>query len=164
MNRPILATASLLLICPTPWAAEPLLSLPGAAPVYETGLLEPEQAFIPSVTVVDSSTLKVIWTIADGTYLYRDRLSVDLVDADKVAVMALELPPGKLKEDEFFGLQQVYYRQATAVVRLWRRTADALDIQVKITYQGCAEIGVCYPPVETLVPMTLPVAHTAAAP
>lgn len=162
MNRPVLVATSLLLAGPAPWAAEPLLSLPDLTPAYRQELPAPEQAFIPSLTVADPGTLEITWTIADGTYLYRDRLAVNLVDADGAAVTALELPPGKLKEDEFFGLQQVFYRQATALVRLRRDNPDPQTVQVRIGYQGCAEIGVCYPPIETLIPVTLPAATSAA--
>jgi len=126
-------------------------------------LLDPEQAFILSVTVPDPTTLVATWTIAPGYYLYRDKLQLELIDAEGVAITAVDIPPGEPKEDEFFGLQEVFYDQAVATARLRRDRPEAGDLLVQASYQGCAELGVCYPPLSERIPITLPVLAAAAA-
>ncbi|HXH03705.1 MAG TPA: protein-disulfide reductase DsbD [Candidatus Competibacteraceae bacterium] len=119
-------------------------------------LLPPEQAFAPSVSARDARTLEATWAIADGYYLYRDKIKLTLLDAGGLTVQSLELPAGEPKEDEFFGVQQVYYRAARASARLAGDWPAAGEIRVRLDYQGCAEVGVCYPPMNQILPVALP--------
>ena len=121
----------------------------------QNDLPEPDQAFILSVTAPDSQSIVAHWTIADCCYLYRDKLKLSLVDAPGITIKAVDIPAGEFEEDQFFGRQQVFRGQATVTARLQREPGGARDIMVRADYQGCAEIGVCYPPLTQTIPVTL---------
>jgi hypothetical protein len=76
-----------------------LAATPAAA--QQPKLLEPERAFAFSVQAIDESTVEARFAIANGYYLYRDKLKF-LVEPVGVAGTPA-LPPGKMKHDEFFG-------------------------------------------------------------
>ncbi|MDU4876814.1 MAG: protein-disulfide reductase DsbD, partial [Neisseria subflava] len=106
-------------------------------------LLPPEQAFVPQVNVTDQG-ISVQFKIADGYYMYQSKI-VAATNPDKVLAEP-KFSKGEEKEDEFFGKQTVYHH--TAQVDLPYKQA-APQYKLTLTYQGCAEVGVCYPPVDT---------------
>lgn len=125
--------------------------------------LPPEQVFILSTEVKDAHTLTARWDIADGYYLYRDKFAFELIDADGISIIPTELPRGKEKHDEAFGLMEVFFHEIEAVLPLERSNNKATDITLKLKYQGCAEAGFCYPPMKQQVVLSLPEA-TGPAP
>jgi thiol:disulfide interchange protein DsbD len=130
----------------------------------QDSLLEPDQAFMPSVTATAPRTLTIRWDIADGYYLYKDKLKLSLLNAGDLRIQAVDLPAGKVTEDEFFGHQEVFYRQATATAHLQGSSRAGREIEVQVAYQGCAEIGVCYPPITRILPVTLAALSAAVPP
>ncbi|MCP5426230.1 MAG: protein-disulfide reductase DsbD N-terminal domain-containing protein [Gammaproteobacteria bacterium] len=124
--------------------------------VQRDDLLPPEQVFVLSITTPDPQTVQAHWTIAEDHYLYRERLTLELLDAEGIHITALDIPHGEPKEDEFFGRQEVFHREVRLTAHLERADTQARDIQVQVGYQGCAEKrGVCYPPQRQSVPLTL---------
>ncbi len=121
----------------------------------EPELLDPEVAFRPVIESPDPRTLVVRWTIAEGYYLYRDKLGIKLPDGAGARVISVQTPPGELKEDEFFGRMEVYHYAVTATAALQRTEAGAKRVEARVSYQGCAEIGVCYPPQQSVLPVML---------
>src|SRR5258708_9193370 len=115
----------------------------------ETDCLPPDVACRVAARI-DGNVLKVRWVIADGYYLYRHKIEVKAESPDLV-VAAPALPPGVVKTDPYLGTQQVYMQQVEAVVPYSRIDAGAHPIQIKVTYQGCAEAGLCYPPITKVV-------------
>ena len=121
------ALAALLLLSGPAWPAH-------AAEEF----LQPEQAFRLEVVKSGADELRLTWSIAPGYYLYRDRMAVTAsppgtrVDA--------ELPPGIRKDDPNFGVMEVYHDAVT--MKVATAGAAALDV----TWQGCADAGLCYPP------------------
>ncbi|AJO79798.1 protein-disulfide reductase DsbD [Pseudomonas sp. MRSN 12121] len=94
------------------------------------------KAFVFTSERLASGETQLFWQIADGYYLYQQRLRFDgLADAQKPA-----LPEGEAHSDEFFGAQQVY-RQGLEL----KIPAGATG-KVKVGWQGCADAGLCYPP------------------
>lgn len=82
------------------------------------------------------------WAIADGYYLYRHAFAAKLPGADdSESELAMDIPPGKAKTDEYFGDVEVYYHNAIATV-----TLPPNEAKLSIRYQGCADAGLCYPP------------------
>ncbi|HMM53886.1 MAG TPA: protein-disulfide reductase DsbD [Candidatus Desulfobacillus sp.] len=117
------------------------LSVAGAA---AEELLEVDKAFRLSARVLDADTLEVRYDIAKGYYLYRDKFRFALEPAAAQAG-APQMPPGKVINDEFFGDVETYRGQA--VIRLPFSAPDGLEsLTLKATSQGCADLGVCYPP------------------
>jgi thiol:disulfide interchange protein DsbD len=105
-------------------------------------LLPPEQAFRLSARALDADTIEARFDVADGYYLYRDRMhfATEPVPAAKAV-----LPPGKPKHDAFFGDVETYRGEVVVRVPL-TKTAAGQKITLHADSQGCADVGVCYPP------------------
>ena len=113
-----------------------------------------ERAFAFSARGLDERTVEARFVIADGYYLYREKLKFALAPA---TLGPVALPPGKIKEDEFFGKVETYRNQL--VVRLpLGQAATGQSVTVSAESQGCADIGVCYPPQIQKVTVVLPAA------
>jgi thiol:disulfide interchange protein len=115
----------------------------------ETDFLPPDVAFRVAARI-DGSVVKVRWVIADGYYLYRQKIEVRAESPDLV-ISTPELPPGTVKTDPYLGTQQVFTQQVEAVVPYSRIDVGAHPMQIKVTYQGCAEAGLCYPPITKVI-------------
>ncbi len=123
-------------------------------------LLPPELAFLPQVVNAHHDALDVRWFIEDGYYLYRDKLSFSIEQADGLVVSNGFVSEGKEQFDEFFGNVSVLRDSADA--RLVLESADSANFanaapvngQLIINYQGCADIGVCFPPTTTTLPVS----------
>ncbi len=125
-------------------------------PAQEQRVLEADQAFQLTISALDPLTLQARWVIEPGYYLYRDKFRLELVDASGMAIISTELPPGESKDDPYFGPQQVFHGEAVMIARLQRTSDSAGAVEVKAHYQGCAEVGVCYPPLSQTVAVALP--------
>ena len=102
-------------------------------------------------------SLRLRWTIAAGTYLYRDKIAAADASGRELPV---SLPPSETKDDPNFGPTEVYHGSTEAIVP---GVALAGVRAVRITYQGCAEKGICYPPVTRVVEVPAPGLQEAAA-
>jgi thiol:disulfide interchange protein DsbD len=136
------------------------LALPPPA-IAQGGLLEPERAFAFSARGLDHRTVEAQFVIADGYYLYRDRLKFSV---EPVAIAGVpDLPAGKVKVDPFFGEVATYRGQV--VVRLpLERVAAGQSVVLTAESQGCADAGVCYPPQVQKIRLPLPAANSAPGP
>jgi thiol:disulfide interchange protein len=88
-------------------------------------------------------TLLIDWTIAEGYYLYRERFAAEASRNGKPLSLQSHFKTGKLKQDPYFGETEVYYHNT--IIRLDELPIDG-DFTLKITSQGCADAGLCYPP------------------
>jgi thiol:disulfide interchange protein DsbD len=126
-----------------------------------------DEAFKPILIPIDGNTVEVTFQITPGYYLYKDKISVKAV-SENVQLGKLELPKGKIKFDEFFGESEVYVEDVFATLPLARATPQAMDLELEVNFQGCAEGGLCYPPttriVSTLLPEATAVTDLAALP
>ena len=123
--------------------------------------LHPDEAFQLSADAHGGDAVALSWVIADGYYLYRHRMAARTEDPG-VTVGELALPEGKPKTDEFFGEIQAYYQQAEVIVPV-SRAAGTGAFSLKVTYQGCADAGLCYPPITKTVNVSLPAPGTPPA-
>lgn len=114
------------------------------AEVNPEELLPPEQAFVPTVQVSEQG-VDVRFDVAEGYYLYQGKIAAATEPAGLLA--APEVSGGTVKEDEFFGRQTVYYGSGQ-VKWAYAQSAPA-QYKLVLSYQGCADVGVCYPPVES---------------
>jgi thiol:disulfide interchange protein DsbD len=135
------------------------LILPGSAgakPWWMRGVESNEGDFLdPDVAYragsrVDGDVLRVRWVIADGYYLYRHKMDIKPESPDLV-LGEPSFPRGSIKTDPYLGTQEIFTQQVEATVPFTRMDAGAHPIQIKVTYQGCAEAGLCYPPITKVI-------------
>lgn len=118
--------------------------------------LEADQAFKLLPTVDGGNAVVARFEIADGYYLYRDKIKFTLVSGEGVTLEPPLFPVGKEKEDESFGKMVVYFNAADVKIPLTRTNTGPLDIEIKANYQGCADAGFCYPPITKTFMLQLP--------
>jgi thiol:disulfide interchange protein DsbD len=119
----------------------------GAANAANPGdLLEPEKAFRMSTRALDANTVEVSFAIAEGYYMYRERFRFAADPGSKAKLGAPQFPPGTRKKDEFFGDVETY-RKRVAIRIPVENTTPTLNLVV--TSQGCADVGVCYIPMDS---------------
>lgn len=133
-------------------ASTAALSSPAA--VNEPELLEPEKAFRISTRALDKNNIEVRFAIADGYYMYRDRFKFE-TEAGRV-LADVTLPRGTVKQDPFFGKTETYRREVRIRVPVDARDLSRGAVKLKVTSQGCADVGVCYVPLEQFVDARLP--------
>jgi thiol:disulfide interchange protein DsbD len=120
------------------------------AAVNEADLLEPEKAFRMSTRAVDDRTVEVKFDIAEGYYLYRERFKFEVEPGFGGAAVkfgAPDFPPGVRKKDEFFGEVETYRKQVVVLLPV-ERTGGGDTLKLLVTSQGCADVGVCYVPMQ----------------
>ena len=117
-------------------------------------ILDVDEAFKLSTALKDGQ-LVASWEIADGHYLYRDKISVTPTDPD-VSASPIDLDPGELKNDEFFGKLYVFHHFASARLPISLNKDGVKSATFNIKYQGCSEIsGICYPPESKTISLDL---------
>ena len=120
-----------------------LCGFAAAAFAADDDILPPEQAF-PYQLSADDGQLLLEFDVPEGYYLYRERFGFDTDAADVVLEDAI-FPKGKIYNDEFFGDMEIY-RGSFAIQIPYTATASAQEMELKLQLQGCADIGICYPP------------------
>jgi thiol:disulfide interchange protein DsbD len=134
---------------------------PAAAQLFgQPELLEPEKAFRISARALDERNVEVEFKIADGYYMYRDRFSF-ATEAGK-PLAEVEIPRGKIKEDQFFGRTETFRDLVKIRVPVSPEAAQKGAVNLKVTSQGCSDKGVCYTPLEQLVRVSLSGAQESA--
>ena len=121
------------------------LALVAAAPGWAASaddLLEPEKAFRLSARALDPTAVEVRFQIADGYYMYRDKFGF-AVAGGGATLGPPEFPKGQIKKDEFFGTVETYRKQVAIRIPV---AGNAEKLALEVTSQGCADVGVCYPP------------------
>ena len=143
-----------------------LLFATGAPAANMDNLLEPEKAFRMTARALDARTVEVSFAIADGYYMYRERFNFALDPGSTAKLGAPQFPPGARKKDEFFGEVETYRKQVA--IRLPVEGAEGI-LRLTVTSQGCADLGVCYVPMDSkatirLAAFSAPVPGTPSAP
>ncbi|MBM7061334.1 protein-disulfide reductase DsbD [Pseudomonas sp. UL073] len=108
------------------------------------------EAFRLSVVSSTPEAVKLRFVPAEGYYLYRHRFQF-AVEPNDLAGTPVQLPPGEPKHDQYFGDVEVYHGVLDVDVPL--NNPYKLPLRLKVTYQGCADKGLCYPPETELVPI-----------
>src|SRR5258708_7862550 len=117
-----------------------------------------DQGFPRTASASTEGGLQLDWRIARGNYLSREKIAVKTAAGAAVAVTT---PPGQVKDDPTFGTTEVYHDHVQADIAAADLPATG---QVVVTYQGCAERGICYPPVRKRIGLAaMTVTNGAAA-
>lgn len=130
--------------------------------LFEDELLPPDQAFQFFAEVKDAHSVHLNWQIASGYYLYREKIQLDLLNANGVKLGTYTIPRGTPKQDEAFGQVETFHDELSFDLPLIRTHLSAQTITLQAKYQGCADRGVCYPPMSKNVDLALPVAQAQA--
>ena len=150
MTNPLLRLLALVALLGAWWPAHA---------VDEADLLPVDEAFVLSASAVSRDRIELRWRIADGYYLYRHRTAVQAQGGFEAG--PLQLPKGAAYNDEFFGAVETYRDRLVAV--LPGRATGSGQVQLQVKYQGCADVGICYPPQTRQLTLTLPAAAGSPA-
>ncbi|MCE9679271.1 protein-disulfide reductase DsbD [Shewanella sp. AS1] len=142
-----LLLSSLLLLAPTVHSEGIFSSNKFSFLKDEPKLMPVDEAFVFDFKQ-QGQQIKLSWVIADGYYMYRDKLKFE---ADGASLGEIQLPSGKPHTDEYFGEQQVFYTFVEVPVAI----KQALDNStLTVTFMGCAEGKLCYPPTKRHATLT----------
>ncbi|TXI79845.1 MAG: protein-disulfide reductase DsbD [Flavobacteriales bacterium] len=125
------------------------------ATAHAEEFLDPMVAFKPTAKALDGQTAEVRFTIAKGYYLYRDKFRFK-AEPESTILGTPQYSAGKMKKDDLFGEVEVYFKEAVIRVPVERNSSGPLPLTLKVTSQGCADGGICYPPQVQTVSLTLP--------
>lgn len=125
--------------------------------------LEPDRAFVLGVEAADADTIKASWDIAERYYLYRDKITFS-AEGQGVSLGDPRIPAGELKEDPYFGKVEIMKGSFDVELPFTRGASEATEIELTVGYQGCAEDGICYPPISKTVHVALTDPVETAAP
>ena len=107
-----------------------------ASLVHAEEFLDPAVAFKPSARALDGQTIEVVFDIAKGYYLYRDKFRF-AVDSDSVTLGTPVFPKGKEHNDENFGKVEVFYKQVAIRLPVERNASGELPLKLNVTCGGC---------------------------
>ena len=175
MPRPARPTAPVLLLAlfaglalfAAPWITAQAAD---AAQITGLGLSTPKDDFVDvdvafkvSAEATVADRIEVDFVVLKGYYLYRNKMKFAVDAGQPAALGAPDLPTGETKEDEYFGKQEVYHHDVVARIPVSRSSKDAFTLPLKVTYQGCAEAGLCYAPQTKTFQVALPAANAISA-
>ncbi|OOZ41570.1 thiol:disulfide interchange protein [Solemya pervernicosa gill symbiont] len=129
----------------------------------ESEFLPVDEAFAFSVDSPGNNQLLINWRVTEGYYLYRDKLHFSIKGASTATLGEVQLPAGKVKNDEFFGRMEIYQKNFTATAPVSWEGEPTEQLTLVIGFQGCAESGLCYPPEEREQSVTITASATTAS-
>ncbi|WGJ93386.1 protein-disulfide reductase DsbD [Achromobacter mucicolens] len=114
--------------------------------------LEPERAFVFSAQMASPDTLELHYRVAPGYYMYRERFGIAITPADATTLGQAVYPKGEVKYDPTFEKDmEVFHKDVTIRVPVG---AGGQPFTLTLTGQGCADAGLCYPPMDSTVKLT----------
>ena len=113
-----------------------------SASLFSQQVLKPQEAF-PIEAFVQNDVIQVNHRIEDGYYLYKDKINYGSTQ-DGVSLAGYTLPDGIQYKDEFFGNTEIYRAPFSVYIKLKEGSKTPTNLVVES--QGCADIGLCYPP------------------
>jgi thiol:disulfide interchange protein DsbD len=117
--------------------------------------LKPEQAFPFQASALRSDLVDVRFRIAPGHYLYRDKIQFSL-EPGRITLGSPQFPAGQIKEDPTFGRTEIYRGETAIRIPLTFSPQAGESVTLAVTFQGCADAGLCYPPKTLKVPLSFP--------
>jgi thiol:disulfide interchange protein DsbD len=139
----------ILSLCVPLLAYADFISLGSKKPAF----LPADQAFALEVHAVGPQKLIASFKVTPGYYLYRDKVGFTIVDG-KTRIARIDLPKGEEKNDPNFGTVEVFHQSFQGAIVL-EQTNPAQPLTLNATYQGCSDKGLCYPPIEKTLTVSL---------
>ncbi|OZI72210.1 protein-disulfide reductase DsbD [Bordetella genomosp. 12] len=137
------------------WLLTLIVAFIGAHPAHaasEADFLAPERAFQLSATQPSPDMLELHFKVAPGYYMYRERFELASQPAQAINSTAAVFPTGEIKYDPTFDQDmEVYHHDVLIRVPL---ALTGQPARLRVTSQGCADAGLCYPPMSQLVTLT----------
>jgi thioredoxin:protein disulfide reductase len=121
-----------------------VLAMAAPATAADRDLLSPDRAFRLTAQLSKTNEILVRFDVAHGYYLYRDKLKFSAEPAS-VRLGSARLPPGRVKEDEFFGRVETYRDEVVIRIPVTLPPGSGRFTLIAGS-QGCADAGVCYTP------------------
>ena len=135
-----------------------------------TGLSTPSDDFVDvdvafkvSAEATAADRIEINFVVLEGYYLYRGKMKFAVEAGQPVALGAPDLPTGETKEDEYFGKQEVYHHDVVARLPVSRSSKEAFTLPLKVSYQGCADAGLCYAPQTKTFQIAMPEATAVSS-
>lgn len=129
-----------------------LLLLGWQAAHAEAEFLEPEKAFVFSARMASPDTLELHYRVAPGYYMYRERFGIAISPPDATTLGEAVYPKGEVKYDPTFEKDmEVFHKDVAIRVPVG---AGGQPFTLTLTGQGCADAGLCYPPMDSSVKLT----------
>ncbi len=142
-----------------------LLSLFWLTAQADDDLLMPEDAYKFSASVVDANTVRAEWKPVKGYYMYRDKISFKS-ETTGITIGQVKLPKGKLHHGILpngnEGEVEIFSAPFSVDIPLIRSAGAPSNFTLLALSQGCAEVGVCYPPIKQKATLQLPTAKASA--
>lgn len=125
------------------------------ARAQQQDFLDPEKAFVLQAQMSEPGVVKLNFKIARGYYMYREQFAFK-IDTDVVKLGNANLPTGQVKYDPTFDRKmELYFKEAviTLPITAWPKDIQSTPFELTVTGQGCAEAGICYPPMDFVLKM-----------
>ena len=117
-------------------------------------ILPPDEAYIGSVSLVDEKLIEVLFSIRDCCYLYKDKFTFTS-DSAGLTLGQPSFPEGSDYSDAFYGDMKIYRKQVRITIPVAIKEGQTSPVMVRVGYQGCADVGVCYPPQKKVFPVDI---------
>ncbi|MGH8280010.1 MAG: protein-disulfide reductase DsbD [Gammaproteobacteria bacterium] len=124
------------------------------------GFPPPDQVFHFAAYAQDAHTIEATWKIAPGYYLYRQKFQFSTSNP-QASLGAPDFPQGIFHNDAYFGTQEIYRNEVTATLPV---EGSVQTLPLTVRYQGCADKGLCYPPITKTVAINFTLPGTPGSP
>ena len=117
-------------------------------------ILPPDKAYNGSVSLIDENLIEVFFAIRDCCYLYKDKFTF-ASDSPGLTLGQPNFPEGSDYSDAFYGDMKIYRKQVRITIPVAIKEGQTSPVMVRVGYQGCADVGVCYPPQKKVFPVDI---------
>ena len=121
-------------------------------PRAEAEFLDPEKAFVFSAAMSAPDSVELRYRVAPGYYMYRERFGITISPYGAATLGEAVYPKGEVKYDPTFEKDMEVYHQDVIVRVPVQPGGQAFTLTA--TSQGCADAGLCYPPMDHSVKLT----------
>lgn len=118
-------------------------------------ILAADEAFQFKADLKNSQAIRLSWEIADGYYLYRQKFEFVSLSPD-IAFDEPIFPAGLSKHDKHFGAVEIYRNRLEIELPAHRSGTQPATATLQATFQGCADAGICYMPIQKTISLDFP--------